>query len=233
MPHAGPAARWTAAVLAAAVAWVAAGIPTAHGAVLRPHNGPTLSDAAAAARVARSAWEPRPDNDRANHTMPTPARLAYFRAHDSMPYARYVTGHYTGTTDEIIQWAAHKWNLPLRLMRAVAAVETWWHGSFVGDEGHAYGLYQLDVRWHCCGDLARNSTAFSADYYGAIIRSYFDGKETWLRAMPHTGKPYAPGELWNSVGYWCSGGWDTATGWKYVHQVWLYEARRPWLGRWF
>jgi hypothetical protein len=165
--------------------------------------------------------------------MPTPARLAYFRAHDSMPYDRYVTGHYTGTTDEIIQWAAHKWNLPLRLMRAVAAVETWWHGSFVGDEGHAYGLYQLDVRWHCCGDLARNSTAFSADYYGAIIRSYFDGKETWLRAMPHTGKPYAPGELWNSVGYWCSGGWDTATGWKYVHQVWLYEARRPWLGRWF
>jgi hypothetical protein len=198
-----------------------------------PHNGPALTDTAAASLVARSGWEPRPDNYRANHTMPTQDQLAYFRAHDSLTYARYVTGHYTGTTDEIIQWAARKWRLSLRLMRAVAAVETWWHSSFVGDGGHAFGLYQLDERWHCCAALARGSTAFSADYYGAMIRSYYDGTETWLRGTPNERKPYRAGDLWDSVGYWASGGWDTPDGWRYVHLVWHYEAAQVWRGRWF
>ena len=172
-----------------------------------PHNGPALTDRAAASLVARSSWEPRPDNYQANHTKPTAGQLSYFRAHDSMPYARYVTGAYTGTTDEIIQWAAYKWSLPVELMRAVAAVETWWHNSFVGDGGNAFGLYQLDQRYHCCRFLAQDSTAFAADYYGAIIRSYYDGTETWLNTVSGNGKPYAAGDLWDSIGYWASGRW--------------------------
>src|SRR5690349_20140245 len=88
------------AILAAA--WCAA---PAHAAqVTRP-----LSDAAAAKRVVRSTFEPRPSNRAATHRMPSAAALRRWRATSSMPYAARVTGHFTGTTDEVIQWAARKW----------------------------------------------------------------------------------------------------------------------------
>ncbi len=219
-------------VAAAAVSLLALSLPAVASA-RRPHNGPALTDAAAASMVVHSSWEPRSDNYQANHTVPTASQLRYFRDHDSMPYARYVTGHYRGTTDEIIQWAAHKWNLSVNLMRAVAAVETWWHGSFVGDGGYAFGLYQLDVRYHCCGDLARNSTAFAADYYGAIIRTYYDGLETWLNTVSGNGRPYRAHDLWGSVGYWASGRWHDAGAEAYVQKVKQDEAQQVWRGQWF
>jgi hypothetical protein len=67
------------------------------------------SDRAAAKMVHRSSWERRADNHSANHTIPTRAQLRAFHAQRLTSYAQNVTGHYTGTTDEIIQWAAHKW----------------------------------------------------------------------------------------------------------------------------
>src|SRR3954462_476997 len=74
----------------------------------RPVGSKPLSDRAAAKRVHRSRWEPRPHNRKANRTRPTRAQLRMFRRRSDMVYARQVTGHFRGTTDEIIQWSAHK-----------------------------------------------------------------------------------------------------------------------------
>ena len=52
-------------------------------------------------------------------------------------------GRFRGTTDEVIQWAAAKWGLAPDLVRAVAAKETWWRMSHVGDNGDSFGLFQV------------------------------------------------------------------------------------------
>jgi hypothetical protein len=148
-------------------------------------------------------------------------------------YLARIDGDYRGTTDEIIQWAAYKWGLDPQLLRAVAAVESWWHMSTVGDGGNAFGLYQLDARYHCCQALAQTSTAFDADYYGGIIRSYYDGAQTWLNTVSGNGRAYAAGDLWDSVGYWASGRWDTPAGASYVAQVQSDLGQQVWLGQWF
>jgi hypothetical protein len=195
----------------------------------------TLSDSQAASLV-RSAAESRSDNAADNRTIPSAAQLGSFRSGDhSMPmnYLARVDGDYRGSTDEIIQWAAYKWGLDPQLLRAVAAVESWWHMSTVGDGGNAFGLYQLDARYHCCEQLARSSTAFDADYYGAMIRSYYDGSQTWLNTVSGNGARYARGDLWDSVGYWASGRWHTQAGASYVAQVQSDLAQQVWLGRWF
>jgi hypothetical protein len=143
------------------------------------------SDRAAAKLVHRSGWEPRVDNYSANHTIPTRAQLRTFHAQRLTPYAQNVTGHYTGTTDEIIQWAAYKWGFNPQLFRAVAAVESWWHMSVVGNSGTSFGLFQVRKPYHCQGQschLMSHDTAFNADYYGAMLRSYYSGQETWLNS---------------------------------------------------
>ena len=68
-----------------------------------------LLDAAAAAKVAHSSFEPRPANARATHGVPTKSQLRAFHRQSDQPYSHWVTGRFRGTTDEVIQWAAAKW----------------------------------------------------------------------------------------------------------------------------
>jgi len=77
------------------------------------------SDATAAAQVHRSTWEVRPGNRADNQT--TPVRLAMRRVNPAVQaydprwnthILGRITGDFTGTTDEIFQWAAAKWGLP-------------------------------------------------------------------------------------------------------------------------
>lgn len=192
-----------------------------------------LSDLAAARLVRRSSWEPRPDNDVDNQRVPSAADLAYFRAHSTMPYKRQVTGDFRGTTDEIIQWAAYKHGLDPELLRAVAAVESWWHMSTNGDNGDSFGLFQLRRPYHCCDFLAANDTAFNADYYGAIIRAYYDGRETWLNTVSGNGARYRAGDLWGSVGAWFSGAWHDPGAEGYVAKVKQYLRERIWRAPFF
>jgi hypothetical protein len=193
----------------------------------RAVGSPPMSDHAAARLVKRSAWEPRPDNRRANHTMLSRAQLRAFRRHSTMPYKGRVTGHFTGTTDEIIQWAAHKHGIDVNVMRAVAVVESYWRMRFVGDDGDSFGLYQIRRPYHCCPRYARSSTAFNADYYGAIIRSYYDGKQGWLNDVEH-GREYRPGDLWGSIGAWFAGRWHTPAAEGYIRHVKRVLAKRTW-----
>ena len=48
--------------------------------------------------------------------------------------------------------------------------------------------------FHCCPTYAKRTTAFNADYYGAIIRAYFDGKMPWLNDVER-GTDYKAGDL--------------------------------------
>ena len=163
----------------------------------------------AAKLVKRSGWEPRPENRASNRRVPAWKKVKAWRKRSEMPYARFVDGRFKGTTDEIIQWAAHKWGIDTRTMRAVAIVESWWQMSTLGDNGDSFGLYQVRRPYHCWGKckIMRYFTAFNADYYGGIIRSYFDGKQTWLRRESDNGKPYRAGDLRGSMGAWYSGRW--------------------------
>ncbi|WP_249010606.1 hypothetical protein [Conexibacter sp. DBS9H8] len=190
-----------------------------------------IMSGAEAARLVGPIAEIRAGNRADNRRVPSQAQLRAFRAHDhSMPrwYLDRITGDYRGSTSQIIAWAAIKWGLDPNLLRAVAAVESWWEMSTRGDGGHAFGLFQLDARYHCCADLAAGDTAFDADYYGAIIRSYYDGTQSWLNTVSGNGARYGPHELWFSLGFWDSGRWDTPIGRAYVHQVQRDLAEQIW-----
>jgi hypothetical protein len=193
-----------------------------------------LSSAKARKKVKRTNWEPRPSNRRANRTVPTKRQLRYFRRNqdrNNMPYFRRINGQMRGTTDDIIQWAAKKWGLPPRVLRGAAVVETWWYNDFVGDNGDSFGLFQMRRPWHCCLPFMRTSTAFNADYYGAILRSYYDGKQVWLHnegIAEHNGRPYRAGDFWGAVGAWYAGKWRVPESAEYVAMVKREATKRTW-----
>lgn len=193
----------------------------------RPVDSKPLTDGVAARRVRRSRYEPRPENRQENRRVPTAAELSYFHRHSAMTYHRRVTGRFRGTTDEIIQWAAHKHGIDEDLMRAVAVKESWWRMSAVGDNGDSFGLFQIRRPYHCCIPLAAQSTAFNADYYGAIIRTYLDGNETWLNTVER-GRDYRAGDLWGSVGAWFAGRWRTGPAETYIAAVRRIKREHTW-----
>ncbi len=133
------------------------------------------SDGRCAARVHRSTWEPRPGNARANARMPS--RTAVHAAFAARPVAverayhprwdtwllQRVTGHFTGTTDEILQWAACKWGLPDNVLRAVAARESTWFQS----EVYASRRCVADFG---CGDLMDTERPGSTRFCATVSR---------------------------------------------------------------
>ena len=225
-------------LLLAAVLSAAAAAPARAGLVTRPHAKQPLSDTRAAKLVHRSRLraapgEPRRDPRHA-HGRRSCARSGRSRR---CPYARYVTGHFTGTTDEVIQWAARKWGLKPDLLRAVATVESWWRMSTVGDNGDSFGLFQVRRPFHCTEPVCeqfRDDAALNADYYGGILRSYYDGKQRWLNTVSgENGKRYRRGDLWASVGAWFSGRWWNAAARGYVREVKRRLKARTWRARAF
>ena len=145
-----------------------------------------------------------------------------------------VTGNYTGTTNQIIQWAACKWGMDEDLLRAVAVQESDWHMSSLGDQcgpGEAsYGLFQIKNEY-CDGSGAwggypatAQDTALNADFYGAYLRScldndFYDGG-SWLyngqtiaQITAAHGFDYA---VWGCVGSWFSGNWYDSGAKSYI-----------------
>lgn len=223
-------------VIAAALALAAAPARADDTGLVRAKVGQRpLSDAAAAKKVVRSGFEPRPANAAATHRVPTTAQVRAFRSQSDQPYAHWVTGRFRGTTDEVMQWAGAKWGLAPDLVRAVAAKETWWRMSHVGDDGDSFGLFQVRRPYHCRGTLVcglfRRDAALNADYWGSIMRSYYDGRQTWLNTVGGNGARYAAGDLWGSIGAWFSGRWHDAGAERYVGAVKDYMARRIWRTR--
>ena len=195
------------------------------------------SDAECAARVRYSSWEPRPQNNAANHTniYAQGYRLTVSSDLAQYGYQSRVTGNFTGTTDEILQWAACKWGIDEDIVRAQAVQESLWLQSDLGDcnGGNAPGGCQSVGIVQVKGadspptfpgtyPYAAQSTAFDVDYAYAIWRSCFEGKETWL------GNGYHAGDVWGCVGRWYSGDWY-GNSLSYIANVKNFMAAKAWL----
>src|SRR5205823_3492611 len=140
------------------------------------------SDAQCAAQVHHSTWEPRPENYQQNHSKPAPGAMA--ASFSSRPRARggsynalwdswllpRVDGQFTGTTDEILQWAACKWGLPDNLIRAEAAVESTWfqYLHFPQDASYGGGGGGSCYWTRGCGDAFSSPTAASVAFCNGI-----------------------------------------------------------------
>lgn len=218
------------------------------------------SDAAAARQVHRSGWEPRPANARYNHT--TPVRLALrpvsIAAHAYDPrWNRYIlgriTGDFTGTTDEIFQWAAVKWGLPDNLIRTAAYMESDWrqsnYGDFVSDRGKCPPGYRAmpcpvtfgivgtkSTSWPGIFPWNRDSTAAAVDVLGGWLRGCYEGWVWWLRDHGNTSRgAYHAGDIWGCLGAWYSGDWHDGspahrgTGENYILRARHWYRARPWL----
>jgi hypothetical protein len=215
-------------------------------------SGLPRSDATCAAQVTTDTWEPRPDNYTDNHSVP-PGPVPW--SDDDVGYwtkflakRALVTGDYTGTTNQIIQWVACKWGLDEDILRAVAVQESDWHMSSTGDEcgpaGEAsYGLFQIKNEY-CDGSGAWGGypataayTALNADFYGAYLRScldndFYDGG-SWLykgqtvaQITAAKGYDYV---VWGCVGSWFSGNWYDSGATNYISQVKAHLASKEWL----
>ena len=217
-----------------------------------PPGAALPSGATCAARVHQSSWEPRSDNDTANHTVPKqPVHLAstfpYTAAWQANDRPR-ITGNFTGTTDEIMQWAACKWGWSDNVVRAQAEIESHWYQSTRGDyeprsNGHcvydstadpcptSFGIIQ--VRWYFHPEVSnsaasnssypgiRTSTAFNLDLELAEMRGCYDGQSTYLGNTR--------GDLWGCLGVWFSGAWHSGGGDNYAAKVQQALAAKDWL----
>ena len=222
-----------------------------------PSGAPGLprGDSSCASQVTTSAWEPRPDNQTANHTVPSdPSAVPWSNAEIGSYWAKWianrnqVTGRETGTTNQIIQWAACKWGLDEDLLRAVAVQESDWHMSMVGDKcgpaGQAsYGMFQIKNAY-CNGNAAwggyspsAQDSALNADFYAAYLRSCLDGDfydggawlykgQTIAQIVASSGLDYA---VWGCVGSWFSGHWYDSGAQSYIAGVKDHLARKDWL----
>ncbi len=183
--------------------------------VTLPPDSALPSEAECAARV-RPAGEIRPANAGYNSTKGQQKNMGD-------PWFDRVTGNFTGTTDEIIQWASCKWGFDEDLIRAQTAKESWWFQSNVGDNGESFGLMQMrEPYWGWAFPHSATSSAYNMDAALSARRKCFEGAETWL------GGSYGPGDLWGCMGLWFSGRWHDAPAEEYIGLLQGYLNQRIW-----
>ena len=190
------------------------------------------SDAACDGRVVASGPEIRPVNTPFNQTRGRQKQLPGLLSR--------VSGDFTGTTDEIIQWAACKWGIDPDVVRAQAVQESSWFMTQVGDfttdtrwcaPGHVPGgdgkpgcaqsIGILQVKYRYFVDAfpeAAESTAYNLDYTLGVWRTCFEGQEMWLADHPPT-SGYRAGDLWGCLGRWYAGNWRSETALGYIDRV--------------
>ena len=207
-----------------------------------PPDAALPSGTECAALVRRSAWEPRPANRAANHEIGPDGGVRIDGANSAFnrAYAARVTGSFTGTTDEILQWGACKWGLDEDVTRARAVQESWWNQSQLGDETtdarecaligktapcwQSYGILQVKGPVHDhTYPAAERSTPFNVDYAMAWQRACYDGAFShWMEGG------YRAGDEWGCVGAWYSGRWYDSEANRYVAGVREHLDARPW-----
>lgn len=161
-----------------------------------------------------------------------------------------VDGKFTGTTEQILRWAACKWGVDEDMVKAQAAVESWWHMDNKGDYGtdasrcpadHGLGVDgtpgkcpesfgMLQVRYPYNTNAfpgVEKSTAMNLDYAYAVWRSCYEGKMTWLNTVER-GSQYKAGDAWGCMGVHFSGRWHTEGAEGYIKRVKEYLAQRIW-----
>jgi hypothetical protein len=212
--------------------------------------GAALPSDGTCADLVRPTDEQRSDNTVANHSVPAPgsfrlARLGRQNGYDDRTQLLEdrVTGDFTGTTDEIIQWASCKWGINENIVRAIAVAESGWHQSRVGDltwqpalcpPGYtvpcprSFGIHQVTWNSDPIGTFpsSRSSTAFNLDASLLVHRICYEGYMLWLRDIGYT--TYRAGDLWGCEGQWYSGNWHDAGAETYIATVHSLLVTRPW-----
>jgi len=180
------------------------------------------SDDDCARRVDRNPWEPRPANAEANRRVPPgPLATRTWGGPQTDALQARVTGAFTGTTDEILQWASCKWGLDTDVARAQAEQESDWRQSTKGDGGVSLGLLQIkSTYWYGTAPWSALSTAYNADWTLGKWRACFEGL-----IVGEQGR----GNLWGCVGYHYTGLWLDPLARKYIGWVKNYLGRKDWL----
>jgi len=224
-----------------------------------PAGAALPDEATCAARVRRSSFEPRPRNTASNDSVATPAEVAQLTpwnaadAYDDHALAleARITGDFTGTTDEILQWAACKWGFDEDHVRAEAVESSGWDQTKVTDWstssadcpptaatedvdggvecGETYGILQVLWTYHKdAWPMFRDSTSFHVDYVYALRRACFEGWDTSQGARVAPGTQYVAGDEWGCTGAKFSGTWHDAAANAYVARVQAQLAGRVW-----
>jgi hypothetical protein len=222
--------------------------------------GSTLpDDATCTARVRRSAFEPRPANTAANHVVPTATQIAGLAPWNSnngfddraLALQARVTGAFTGTTDEILQWVACKWGFNEDHVRAEAVESSGWTQGLDGDwttnaqdcppnadtrqtDGGVqcamtYGMFQIVWQFHKSSwPMLRDSTPFHVDFNFGLRRVCLEGWEMSQYQNATAGRPYTANDEWGCVGAHFSGSWYDAGAQSYITAVKGQLAGRAW-----
>ena len=220
--------------------------------------GTALPDEAeCTSRVHLTSKEARPDNTTANNHVPTTQQISDLAPWGSAngldpkadAFRKQITGNYTGTTDDIIQWAACKWGIDADLIRAEAIAESNWHQNQTGDwttdkslcppgewNGtgcfQSYGMLQIKYIYNTTAwPMSRDDTAFNVEYAYGIIRTCFEGWATYLaHDTPLPGYPsYHAGDIWGCIGRWYSGAWYDQSAINYINSVKAHLQNKEWL----
>jgi autotransporter family porin len=225
--------------------------------------GAKLPSSAECARLIRGSLSPessesRPINAQFNRATGESVPPGFFPDGDSPQAAEFaplITGDFTGTTQEILEWAACKWGIDQDVVFAQAAVESWWQQTKLGDwttdvkrcpPGHGLGADGRPGECPQSYGILQNrysseasawpgiavSTAMNVDAAYAIWRSCYDGLEVWLNEGPKS-QPYRAGDLWGCVGRWFTGNWHTPGADEYIDLVKKFDSERIWLQPYF
>lgn len=236
-----------------------AGIPVAH--FQRIAAGRPLPDEkTCASRVRRSAFEPIPENVPFNHVIPTPADLSKLavwnaaRAFDNRAAAlgMRVTGNFSGTTDEIFQWAACKWGFDEDFVRADAYQANGWHQASVSgwtadpmvcppnpptraapngttECAQVFSLFGIDWQYHkSAWPMMQESTAFAVDYSLAFQRVCFEGYTDYMNGWGPAGKKYGPNDEFGCAASFYTGGWYDYATIQQVNRIRDTLKSKPW-----
>jgi autotransporter family porin len=192
-------------------------------------------------------------NAKANQTTGQHVGAQFFSGDDGRAntvIAPRVDGQFTGTTHQILRWAACKWGIDEDIVYAQAAIESWWLQGTLGDWGtdatrcapgrglgvdgkagqcpESYGILQNRYPYEqSAWPGIATSTAMNADLAYGIWRTCFMGYEGWLNTVEHTGT-YAAGDAWGCIGRWFSGRWHTSASEGYADRVRDYLNQRIW-----
>lgn len=198
-------------------------------------KGASLPSGDTCAQRVRSAPEIRPENTPYNNRRGIGANDQYPR----------VDGDFTGTTDEIIQWAACKWGMDEDMARAQAAIESWWRMNPPGGNPSSnpadcppekrggatcpttIGMLQIHYPSYTSAfenANASESTAYNLDYAFAVWRACMEGEFDWLNLF-QPGRTYNGDDAWGCVGFWYSGRWYHSNSMGHINNVksWLNE----------
>lgn len=219
--------------------------------------GSKLPSGAQCARWVRAAPSPeiRPSNEAYNQAAGQHVGPELFPRGDAPQAALLaprISGEFTGTTQQILEWAACKWGISQDIVFAQAAAESTWRQNYLGDWGtegarcppgygtgadgrpgecpQSVGILQTKyLLWKAAWPGLATSTAMNADVAYAIWRSCFDGYEIWLENSAPRTRPYHAGDLWGCVGRWFAGSWYTPPADRYIGRVKELLRKRVWI----